>query len=150
MFLGRTFSQTSSGISEQLNSAVDREVQKLLNEGQQHATDILNRYIDKLHGLVKLLMEKERLNREEFESFMEDREYDPRRAEAFRFYQQDPGEIKPQSEPQEIPATKEEQSDETSADPSSETKDKGVSEKQTAEDDDPYHIRYPFNSDQNQ
>ena len=38
-------------------------------------------------------MEKERLNREEFESFMEDREYDPARAEAYRFYK-DPDEGK--------------------------------------------------------
>ena len=93
VFLGRTFSQTSSGISEQLNSAVDSEVRKLLSEGQQRATDILTKYRDKLDGLVKLLMEKERLNREEFESFMEDREYDPARAEAYRFYK-DPDERK--------------------------------------------------------
>ena len=93
VFLGRTFSQTSSGISEQLNSAVDSEVRKLLSEGQQRATDILTKYRDKLDGLVKLLMEKERLNREEFESFMEDREYDPARAEAYRFYK-DPDEGK--------------------------------------------------------
>ena len=86
IFLGRTFSQTSSGISEELNSAVDREVKKLLGEGRQRATDILLKYREKLDGLVVLLMEKERLNREEFESFMEDREYDPARAEAYRFY----------------------------------------------------------------
>ncbi|MBQ3669664.1 MAG: ATP-dependent zinc metalloprotease FtsH [Clostridia bacterium] len=102
VFLGRTFSQTSAGISEKLNSAVDTEVEKLLQEGKQRAMDILTSYRDKLDGLVKLLMEKERLNREEFESFMEDREYDPARAEAFRFYQ-DPDKLKSEKTAQAIP-----------------------------------------------
>ena len=102
VFLGRTFSQTSAGISEKLNSAVDTEVEKLLQEGKQRAMDILTSYRDKLDGLVKLLMEKERLNREEFESFMEDREYDPDRAEAFRFYQ-DPDKLKSEKTAQAIP-----------------------------------------------
>ena len=104
VFLGRTFSQTSSGISEQLNSAVDTEVKKLLDEAEQRATDILVKYQDKLHGLAKLLMQKERLNREEFEAFLEDREYDPERAEAYRFYR-DPGEIKPADKQPEAPAS---------------------------------------------
>ena len=102
VFLGRTFSQTSSGISESLSSAVDEEVKKLLNEGMARATQILTKYREKLDGLVKLLMEKERLNREEFESFMEDREYDPARAEAYRFYR-DPGKAEIRETPAEAP-----------------------------------------------
>jgi len=85
VFLGKTFQQTSSGISEQLNSAVDREVRKLIAEGEERATKILTDKREKLDGLVELLMQKERLNREEFEAYMEDREYDPARAEAYRF-----------------------------------------------------------------
>ncbi len=85
VFLGRTFSQTSSGVSEKLNSAVDDEVRALLDEGERRATEILSAKRDKLDGLAKLLVEKERINREEFEAFMEDRPYDPARAEAYRF-----------------------------------------------------------------
>ena len=88
VFLGRSFTQTSAGISEKLSSAVDDEVRKLLEEGEKRATEILEANREKLDGLVKLLMEKERLNREEFESYMEDRPYDPERAEAFRFYRE--------------------------------------------------------------
>ena len=103
VFLGRTFSQTSAGISEKLSSAVDDEVRKLLEEGERRATEILAANRDKLDGLVKLLMEKERLNREEFESYMEDRPYDPERAEAFRFYR-DPGEAKDEKAPEAQPS----------------------------------------------
>ena len=85
VFLGRQFAQTSAGLSEKLSSAVDEQVRKLLNEGEQRAMDILTTHREKLDGLVKMLLEKERINREEFEAFMEDRPYDPARAEAYRF-----------------------------------------------------------------
>ena len=147
VFLGRTFSQTSAGISEQLNSAVDREVQKLLTEGRQRATDILTKYIDKLHGLVQILMEKERLNREEFESFMEDRDYDPARAEAYRFYQ-DPGELKAKEETTREQAALAAEADGKPAEPAPEAPQDAAEEPSQA-DDDPYHIRYPFDSGEN-
>ena len=86
VFLGRSLAQTSSGISEKLNSAVDDQVRKLITEGETRAMDILIEKREKLEGLVELLMEKERLNQEEFESFMEDRPYDPLRAEANRLH----------------------------------------------------------------
>ena len=96
VFLGRTFSQTSAGLSEKLNAEVDTEVRKLLDEGKATATRLLTEYREKLEGLVKLLMEKERLNREEFEAYMEDRPYDAARAEALRYGK----EIEPQTKPE--------------------------------------------------
>ncbi len=84
VFLGKSFQQTSAGISEQLNSKIDTEVRKLLDEGEKRASDILETYREKLEGIVKILMEKEHMDREEFESFMEGRAYDPARAEAYR------------------------------------------------------------------
>ena len=89
VFLGRQFAQTSSGLSEKLMSDVDDEVRRLINEGKQRATEILKQHRDKLDGLVRLLMEKEKLDREAFEAFMEDREYDPAKAEAYRFFKQE-------------------------------------------------------------
>ena len=97
VFLGRQFAQTSSGLSEKLMSDVDDEVRKLINEGRQRATEILEQHRDKLEGLVKLLLEKEKLDREAFEAFMEDREYDPAKAEAYRFFKQE-AETAPKSE----------------------------------------------------
>ncbi|MBR5258428.1 MAG: ATP-dependent zinc metalloprotease FtsH [Clostridia bacterium] len=99
VFLGRQFAQTSSGLSEKLMSDVDDEVRKLINEGRQRATEILEQHRDKLEGLVKLLLEKEKLDREAFEAFMEDREYDPARAEAYRFFKQEAAKIDAEAVP---------------------------------------------------
>ena len=88
VFLGKSFQQTGAGISESLNSAIDAQVKGLLEEGEQRAMQVLTEQKEKLEGLVKLLVQKERLNREEFESFMEDREYDPARAEAYRLFRE--------------------------------------------------------------
>ncbi len=85
VFLGKNFQQTSAGVSEDLNKRIDAEISRLLKEGEQRASQILTLYRDKLDGIVKVLLEKETINREEFESFMEDRPYDPARAEAYRF-----------------------------------------------------------------
>ncbi len=85
VFLGKNFQQTSAGVSEDLNKRIDAEISRLLKDGEARATKILTENREKLEGVVKLLLEKETINREEFESFMEDRPYDPARAEAFRF-----------------------------------------------------------------
>ena len=84
IFLGKNFQQTSSGISEDLTKRIDAEISRLLNDGEKRATEILSKYREKLDGIVEKLLSQERMNREEFESFMEDRPYDPARAEAFR------------------------------------------------------------------
>ncbi|MBQ9856507.1 MAG: ATP-dependent zinc metalloprotease FtsH [Clostridia bacterium] len=110
VFLGKNFQQTSAGVSEDLNKRVDAEISRLLSEGEQRATQILTDYREKLDGIVKILLEKETINREEFESFMEDRPYDPARAEAYRMGKK-PEEIKKEEEAQEnaqdAPASKE-------------------------------------------
>ena len=111
VFLGRQFAQTSSGLSEKLMSDVDDEVRKIIAEGKQRATEILEQHRDKLEGLVKLLMEKEKLDREAFESFMEDREYDPEKAEAYRFFKQEAAE----ASKQELPKNEKKQPEETPA-----------------------------------
>ena len=73
IFLGRNFQQTSAGVSEDLNKLIDREVRRLLDEGEQRATDILKANADKLEAVVKILLERERVDREEFEAIMEGR-----------------------------------------------------------------------------
>ena len=94
IFLGKNFQQTSAGLSEEMNRQVDQQVHKLLDEGEQRATSILTENRAKLDAIVGVLMEKEHINREEFEAFMEDRPYDPERAEALRFHPDAP---KPQA-----------------------------------------------------
>ncbi|MBR5985174.1 MAG: ATP-dependent zinc metalloprotease FtsH [Clostridia bacterium] len=120
VFLGRQFAQTSSGLSEKLMSDVDDEVRKLINEGRQRATEILEQHRDKLEGLVKLLLEKEKLDREAFEAFMEDREYDPAKAEAYRFFKQEAAKIDAEAVPagEKQPAAEEKPAEEApSSDP---------------------------------
>ena len=86
IFLGKNFQQTNAGLSEEMNRQIDQQVRKLLDEGEQLATSILAENRAKLDAIVGVLMEKEHINREEFEAFMEDRPYDPERAEALRFH----------------------------------------------------------------
>ncbi len=98
IFLGKNFQQTSAGLSEEMNRQVDQQVRKLLDEGEQRATSILTENRAKLDAIVGVLMEKEHINREEFEAFMEDRPYDPERAEALRFHPDAPKPQAPASE----------------------------------------------------
>lgn len=98
IFLGKNFQQTNAGLSEEMNRQVDQQVRKLLDEGEQRATSILTENRAKLDAIVGVLMEKEHIDREEFEAFMEDRPYDPERAEALRFHPDAPKPQAPSSE----------------------------------------------------
>jgi len=71
VFLGRSFSQQNSGFSEMVNTDIDSEVHALLQEAYDRAESILREHIDQLHGLAKILIEKEKIDRSEFIAFME-------------------------------------------------------------------------------
>ena len=71
VFLGKSFSQQNSGFSEMVNTDIDTEVHKLLQEAYDRAEQILSEHIDQLHGLAKILMDKEKIDRAEFVAFME-------------------------------------------------------------------------------
>ncbi len=70
VFLGKSFSQQNSGFSEQVNELIDSEVRALLNNAYKRAEDILNEHRDKLDALAALLIEREKLDEEEFDCFM--------------------------------------------------------------------------------
>ena len=76
VFLGRAFSQQNSGFSEMVNTDIDSEVHALLQEAYDRAEAILSEHIDQLHGLAKILMDKEKIDRTEFLAFMEGRNAD--------------------------------------------------------------------------
>ncbi len=71
VFLGKSFSQQRMAFSEEVNSAIDREVHRLIDEGYKRAQSILTEHMDKLHALAKILLEREKLDAEEFKAFME-------------------------------------------------------------------------------
>ncbi|MBR6766436.1 MAG: ATP-dependent zinc metalloprotease FtsH, partial [Clostridia bacterium] len=70
VFLGKSFSQQNTSFSEKVNTDIDTEVYNLLKEAYDRAYSILTEHEDQLHGLAKLLIEREKLDRFEFEAFM--------------------------------------------------------------------------------
>ena len=67
VFIGRDLAHTR-GFSEQVAATIDREVKQLIDESYQKATGIIKQYENILHKCANLLLEKEKIGREEFES----------------------------------------------------------------------------------
>ncbi|NLT57860.1 MAG: ATP-dependent zinc metalloprotease FtsH [Clostridiales bacterium] len=67
VFLGRDFA-ASSGYSEQVSAQIDAEIKRIVDEAYQRSTDLLKEHLDKLHELAALLLEKEKIDGEEFEA----------------------------------------------------------------------------------
>lgn len=53
--------------SEETASLVDTETKRIIDKAYEHAIDILNTHIDKLHAVAKVLLEKEKIEGEEFD-----------------------------------------------------------------------------------
>ncbi len=74
VFLGKSFSQQNSGFSEQVNETIDAEVHALIDGAYRRAEGILTEHRDQLDALAALLIEREKLDDQEFECFMTGRE----------------------------------------------------------------------------
>ncbi len=70
VFLARDYGQQSRNYSEQVAARIDAEVQQKMNGALLRAREILTANRDKLDGLAELLMERETIDRREFEAFM--------------------------------------------------------------------------------
>ena len=70
VFLARDYGQQSRTYSEEVAARIYAEVQRKMNEGFERAKAILTENRDKLDVLSELLIERETLNRAEFEAFM--------------------------------------------------------------------------------
>ena len=66
VFLGRDFAQ-SKEYSEQTAGIVDEEVKRIVDQGYNTALEILKANIDKLHAVAGVLLEKEKIDGEEFD-----------------------------------------------------------------------------------
>lgn len=73
VFIGRDLGHTR-GFSENVAASIDEEVKKIIDECYKQAKDILGRYMDVLERCAALLIEKERIGREEFEALFDGRE----------------------------------------------------------------------------
>ena len=68
VFIGRDFGHTSRGYSEDVAKKIDTEVKSIMDECYAKAKNILEEHMEILHKCAKLLLEKERIDRFEFES----------------------------------------------------------------------------------
>ncbi|MDO4188810.1 MAG: ATP-dependent zinc metalloprotease FtsH [Lachnospiraceae bacterium] len=67
VFIGRDFGHTRS-YSEDIAAKIDNEVKTIIDECYAEAESIIRDNIDVLHRVAELLIEKEKIGREEFES----------------------------------------------------------------------------------
>ena len=71
VFLGRDLAQ-SKEYSEETASVIDEEVKSIIDTAYKTAEEILRRNIDKLHAVAGVLLEKEKIDGEEFEAIFND------------------------------------------------------------------------------
>ena len=67
VFIGRDLAHTR-GYSEDVAKAIDSEIHRIIEECHENAVKIISQHMDVLHGCAKLLLEKEKVHREEFEA----------------------------------------------------------------------------------
>ena len=66
VFLGRDYGHTQS-YSEEIASIIDEEVKRIVQEGFNQAKQLLQENINRLHNVAEALLEREKLEAEEFE-----------------------------------------------------------------------------------
>lgn len=70
VFIGRDLAHTRS-YSEGVASQIDAEVKRIIDEAHEKARKMVSENMDVLHACAKLLMEKEKIGRAEFEALFE-------------------------------------------------------------------------------
>jgi cell division protease FtsH len=75
VFLGRTVTQHKQ-VGDKTRDAIDEEVRRVIDSNYQHAKDILEREVDKLHKMADALIKFETIDEEQIRDIMEGR--DPR------------------------------------------------------------------------
>lgn len=70
VFLGRDMAQTHS-YGEHMATMIDSEIKRIIDESYEKARGIIEDHMDVLHRSAALLLEKEKLHREEFEALFE-------------------------------------------------------------------------------
>ena len=69
VFLGRDFTQQKN-FSEETSGLIDEEVKRIIDTAYQRTVDILNENMEKLHKVAGVLLEKEKIDGEEFNDIM--------------------------------------------------------------------------------
>ena len=71
VFIGRDFGHTSRGYGEQVATTIDSEVKRIIDECYDRAKTIIKEHEAVLYKCADLLLEKEKITREEFEALFE-------------------------------------------------------------------------------
>ena len=71
VFIGRDLAHTSRGYGEQVASTIDQEVKDIIDACYRRAKYIIRKYQGVLEKCAQLLLEKEKITREEFESLFD-------------------------------------------------------------------------------
>ncbi|MCD7812992.1 MAG: ATP-dependent zinc metalloprotease FtsH [Lachnospiraceae bacterium] len=67
VFIGRDLAHTRA-YGEEIASLIDEEVKRIVDEAHEKAREMIMAHMDVLHASAKLLVEKEKIGREEFEA----------------------------------------------------------------------------------
>ena len=67
VFLGRDLAQGKE-YSEETAAIIDEEVKKIVDTGYNRAKQILSDHVEKLHAVATILLEKEKIEADEFEA----------------------------------------------------------------------------------
>lgn len=70
VFIGRDLAHTKSH-SELISGEIDREVKKIIDDCYSKAKAIISEHMEVLHNCAQLLLEKEKIGREEFEALFD-------------------------------------------------------------------------------
>lgn len=73
VFIGRDLAHTR-GYGENVATTIDNEIKRIVTDCHREARRIIDENIDVLHKCANLLMEKEKITREEFEALFENRD----------------------------------------------------------------------------
>ena len=71
VFIGRDLAHTGRGYGEEVAGEIDREIRSIIDTCYQRGQHIIRKYHDELDACAKLLIEKEKITREEFEALFE-------------------------------------------------------------------------------
>ena len=74
VFIGRDLAHTSRGYGESVATTIDKEVKRIIDECYEKAKAIIREHNDVLHACSELLLEKEKISREEFEALFQQEE----------------------------------------------------------------------------
>ena len=71
VFIGRDIGHTSRGYGDDIADKIDKEVKRIIDECYTRAKTIITDHISVLHACAEMLIEKEKITREEFEGLFE-------------------------------------------------------------------------------